>query len=177
MGHHEIIIAGFGGQGIMSAGNMLAYEGMMEDMNVTWYPVYGPEKRGGTAACHVIISDESVGSPILNNATALIVMNSQSLLKFQGCVNAGGTLIVDSSMTEMSADRSDINVFEIPATKIASDMGNLTYANIILLGKLIEKTCVVSKENFEKALKKALPEKYHYLIPEEMKALETGMNY
>lgn len=173
----EIIIAGFGGQGILSAGRLLAYAGMLENKNVSWLPSYGPEMRGGTANCHVIISEEPVGSPILNSATTLIVMNGPSLEKFEGLVEGNGVIITDSTLVENGPKRTDLEVFEIPATKMASDMGNLTYANIILLGKLIEKTGIVSKENFELALKKVLPPKYHYLIPEEMKALEAGINF
>lgn len=177
MAQHEIIIAGFGGQGILSAGRLLAYAGMLENKNVSWLPSYGPEMRGGTANCNVIVSDEPIGSPILNNATALIVMNGPSLEKFENMVEKGGIIISDSVLVEETSSREDVQTFQIPATQIASEMGNLTYANIILLGKLIEKTGVVSKENFEKALKKVLPQKKHYLIPEEMKALETGINY
>lgn len=177
MSQHELIIAGFGGQGILSAGRLLAYAGMLENKNVSWLPSYGPEMRGGTANCHVIVSDELIGSPILNNATALIIMNGPSLEKFENMVTSGGLIIVDSSLVENNPGRSDVEVYKIPATQMASEMGNLTYANIILLGKLIEKTGIVSKENFEEALKKVLPEKYHYLIPEEMKALEMGMKY
>jgi 2-oxoglutarate ferredoxin oxidoreductase subunit gamma len=173
----EIIIAGFGGQGILSAGRLLAYAGMLENKNVSWLPSYGPEMRGGTANCHIIISDEPVGSPILNSATTLIVMNGPSLEKFEGIVEEKGVVITDSTLVENGPKRKDLEVYEIPATKMASDMGNLTYANIILLGKLIEKTGIVTKENFELALKKVLPPKYHYLIPEEMKALEAGMSF
>lgn len=177
MVHQEIIIAGFGGQGILSAGRVLAYAGMIENKNVSWLPSYGPEMRGGTANCCIIISDELVGSPILNNATALIVMNAPSLEKFEDAVFSGGMIILDSSLIDIKSKRTDVDIYEIPATKIASDMGNLTYANIILLGKLIEKTGVISRENFEAALKKVLPKKHHHLIPEEMKALETGAKY
>ncbi|MCX7923354.1 MAG: 2-oxoacid:acceptor oxidoreductase family protein [Clostridia bacterium] len=177
MAQQEIIIAGFGGQGILSAGRLLAYAGMLDNKHVSWLPSYGPEMRGGTANCHVTISDEPVGSPILNSSTALVVMNGPSLDKFESMVVSGGMIITDSSLVERDIKRADIDLFEIPATKIASDMGNLTYANIILLGKLIARTNVVSKENFEEALKKVLPEKKHYMIPEEMKALELGMNY
>lgn len=177
MAQHEIIIAGFGGQGILSAGRLLAYAGMLENKNVSWLPSYGPEMRGGTANCNVIISDEAIGSPILNSATALIVMNGPSLDKFEGAVNKDGVIITDSLLVEKAPTRADVKVYQIPATQIASDMGNLTYANIILLGKLIEVTGVVSKKNFEEALKKVLPQKKHYLIPEEMKALEAGANY
>lgn len=177
MTKQEIIIAGFGGQGILSAGRLLAYAGMLENKNVSWLPSYGPEMRGGTANCHVIISDEPIGSPILNSATTLIVMNGPSLEKFEELVVDGGLIITDSSLVEPGPKRKDVDVYEIPATKIASDMGNLTYANIILLGKLIAKSGVISKENFETALKKILPAKKHHMIPEEMQALETGMNY
>jgi len=176
-GHEEIIIAGFGGQGILSAGRILAYAGMLEGKNVSWLPSYGPEMRGGTANCHVIISDETVGSPILNTATTLIVMNGPSLDKFEKAVVPGGIIIVDSSLVERKPLRDDVDVCQIPATMLASDMGNLTFANIILLGKFIKKTGIVTKENFAVALEHILPEKKHYLIPEEMKALEIGMNY
>ncbi|MFZ5988691.1 MAG: 2-oxoacid:acceptor oxidoreductase family protein [Bacillota bacterium] len=175
--NQEIVIAGFGGQGILSAGRILAYAGMLENKSVSWLPSYGPEMRGGTANCHVIISDEMIGSPILNRATSLIVMNGPSLDKFENMVVSGGLIITDSSLVERTISRKDVDVYSIPATKIAFDMGNPTYANIILLGKLIAATNVVSKENFEEALRKMLPEKKHHLIPEEIKALELGMGY
>lgn len=175
MAQQEIIIAGFGGQGIQSAGMLIAYAGMLENKNVSWLPSYGPEMRGGTSNCHVILSDEPVGSPILNSATALLVMNGPSLDKFEGVVVPGGLIITDSSLVTKNPARTDVEAIGIPATKMASDMGNLTYANIIILGKLLAKTGVVSRESFEKALKKVLPEKKHYMIPEEMKALEMGM--
>ena len=177
MAQQDIIIAGFGGQGIQSAGMLLAYAGMLENKNVSFLPSYGPEMRGGTSNCHVIISDEPVGSPILNSATTLIVMNSPSLDKFENSVVPGGMIITDSSLVNRSPHRSDVEVYEIPASKMASEMGNLTYANIIVLGKLIAKTGVVSMEYFEQALKKVLSEKKHYMIPEEMKALEMGMKF
>lgn len=177
MAQHDIIIAGFGGQGIQSAGMLLAYAGMLENKNVSWLPSYGPEMRGGTSNCHVIVSDEPVGSPILNSCTVLIVMNGPSLEKFESMVVPGGIIIADSALVNRAPEREDTVFISIPATKMASDMGNLTYSNIIILGKLLQKTGVVSVESFEQALKKVLPEKKHYLIPEEMKALETGMNY
>ncbi|MDP4094082.1 MAG: 2-oxoacid:acceptor oxidoreductase family protein [Bacillota bacterium] len=177
MMHQEIIIAGFGGQGILSAGRLLAYAGMLEKKNVSWLPSYGPEIRGGTANCHVIISEDTIGSPILNSATTLIVMNKPSLEKFENLVVSGGIIISDSSLIDKKSERKDITTYEIPATKMASDMGNTTYANIILLGKLIAKTGVISVESFEQGLKKVLPQKYHHMIPEEIKALEMGMNY
>jgi len=177
MSQQEIIIAGFGGQGILSAGRLLAHAGMLEGKNVSWLPSYGPEMRGGTANCHVIISDDPVGSPILNSATTLIVMNGPSLDKFENLVVKDGLIIADSSLVHRKSNRNDVKYIGIPATQIASDMGNSTYAGIILLGKLIGSTGIVSKENFENALKKVLPGKYHHMIPEEMKALEIGANY
>lgn len=177
MAQNDIIFSGFGGQGIQAAGKLIAYAGMLEDKYVSFLPSYGPEMRGGTSNCHVIVSDEPVGSPILNTATALLAMNRPSLDKFENYLVPGGIILVDSSLVNRSPVRTDVKVFEIPATKIASDMGNLAYANIIMLGKLLAETGVVSSEYFEKGLKKVLPEKKHYLIPEEMKALEIGINY
>ncbi|WP_024834066.1 2-oxoacid:acceptor oxidoreductase family protein [Ruminiclostridium josui] len=173
----ELIIAGFGGQGILSAGRLLAYAGMLEGKNVSWLPSYGPEMRGGTANCSVVISDEPVGSPILDTANVLIVMNGPSLEKFEKSVVSGGLIISDSSLVEAKPVRTDIDFVGIPATQMASDMGNLTYANIIILGKLLAKTEIVSKKSFEAALKKVLPPKKHYMIPDEMKALDMGHDY
>ncbi len=177
MSNQEIIIAGFGGQGILSAGKLLAYAGMIENKYVSWLPSYGPEMRGGTANCHVIVSDEPIGSPILNEATTLIVMNGPSLEKFENMIVSGGIIISDSSLVENKTTRKDVKVYEVPATMMASDMGNLTYANIVLLGKLIDVTGIIKKENFEAALMKVLPTKKHYMVPEEMSALEKGINY
>lgn len=175
MAQHDIIIAGFGGQGIQSAGMLIAYAGMIENKNVSWLPSYGPEMRGGTSNCHVIVSDEPVGSPILNSSTVLIVMNGPSLEKFESLVIPGGLIIADSSLVNRSPVRKDVEFISVPATQMASDMGNLTFSNIIILGKVLQKTGVVTVESFEKALKKVLPEKKHYLIPEEMKALDMGI--
>lgn len=173
----ELIIAGFGGQGILSAGKLLAYAGMLEGKYVSWLPSYGPEMRGGTANCSVVISDEPVGSPIIDTANVLIVMNGPSLEKFEKVVVKGGLIISDSSLVEAKPKRTDVSFVGIPSTQIASDMGNLTFANIIILGKLLAKTGIVSKESFEAALKKVLPKKHHHLIPEEMKALDVGHDY
>lgn len=177
MAQHEIIIAGFGGQGILSAGRILAYAGMLEDKHVSWLPSYGPEMRGGTANCCVVISDDLVGSPILNSATAIIAMNGPSLEKFESWVEPQGFILTDSSLVEKTPEREDIKAFCIPATQMASDMGNQTFANIIIMGKLIKETGLISMESFEAALYKVLPEKHHHLIPAEMKALKAGMDY
>jgi 2-oxoglutarate ferredoxin oxidoreductase subunit gamma len=177
MAQTDMIFSGFGGQGIQSAGRLIAYAGMLEDKHVSFLPSYGPEMRGGTSNCHVIVSDEPVGSPILNSATVVMAMNRPSMDKFESYLESGGILLIDSSLINREPVRKDIKVFAIPATQIASDMGNLAFANIVMLGKLIKETGVVSTENFERALKKVLPERKHYLIPDEMKALKTGMDY
>lgn len=177
MSLHEIIIAGFGGQGILSAGRLLAYAGMVEDMEVSFLPSYGPEMRGGTANCMVVISENAIASPVLNACSALIVMNNPSLEKFENWVKPGGIIITDSSMVQTKTKRSDINVFEIPATQLANEFGNKAYSNIYLIGKLIKETKTVKPENFEKALYGVLSKKKHYMIPEEMEVLKIGMEY
>ncbi len=177
MAEYEIILAGFGGQGILSAGRLLAYAGMLEGKQVSWLPSYGPEMRGGTANCHVIISDAPVGSPVLSKANVLIIMNGPSLDKFEGLIENGGIIITDSSLVARSpkvAEGMNVRVFEVPATQMASDMGNTTYANIILLGRLTGATGLIRKASFEKALYSVLPEKYHFMIPDEIKAFDAG---
>ena len=173
----EIILAGFGGQGILSMGKFIAMSGLEENKNVSWLPSYGPEMRGGTANCNVIVAEEEVGSPIINKATAIIVMNQPSLEKFEDYLLPGGVAILDSSLVPVMPKRTDVSVYAIPATEMAYEMGNATFAGVILLGKLIEVTGVVSKESFEKALYKILPPKRHGMIPDEMKALEAGAKY
>ncbi|MDF2522341.1 MAG: porC2 [Clostridia bacterium] len=174
---HEIIIAGFGGQGILSAGRLLAYAGMVDDMEVSFLPSYGPEMRGGTANCMVEISSEPIASPVLNNCSALIVMNNPSLEKFESWVKPGGVLITDSTLVQKKVKRTDIKVIEVPATHLANEAGNKTYSNIILLGKLIKETGCVKVECFEKALYSVLSKKKHYMIPEEMEILKVGMEF
>lgn len=177
MSLNEIIIAGFGGQGILSAGRLLAYAGMLEDMEVSFLPSYGPEMRGGTANCMVVISEQAIASPVLNSCNSLIVMNNPSLEKFESWVKPGGIIITDSSMVHTKVKRSDIRVFEIPATQLANEFGNKTYSNVYLLGKLIKETGCVKPESFEKALYGILSNKRHYMIPEEMEVLKVGMGY
>lgn len=174
---HEIIIAGFGGQGILSAGKLLAYAGMLDNMEVSFLPSYGPEMRGGTANCMVEISEEAIASPVLNNCSALIVMNNPSLEKFESWIKPGGVLIVDSTMVQQRTKRTDVRLFEIPATQLANEVGNKTYSNIYLLGKLLKETSCINIESFEKALYSVLSKKKHYMIPEEMAILKAGMEY
>ncbi len=173
----EVIIARFGGQGILSMGRLIAYAGLLEDKNVSWLPSYGPEMRGGTANCGVVVSDELVSSPILNSCNALIVMNGPSLDKFESYVVPGGVIIADSSLVNRELHRTDITLIKIPATVLANEAGNKTYAGILLLGALIGQTQIVSESSFEQALKGVLPKKKHFMIPEEMEMLKKGMNY
>lgn len=180
MRYQGIIIAGFGGQGILSIGRILAQAGLDEGMNVTWLPSYGPEIRGGTAYCHVILSDNPIGSPLLNRATALIAMNKPSLVKYHGLVEDGGIIIVDGSLIDDVPEGVEIgsrSFFSIPATKVALDNGNSTFANVILAGKLLRQTSILSVEGFEKALLKILSKRYQELIPKEIEMLQYGMDY
>ena len=172
-----IIISGFGGQGILSMGRLLATAGLHEGLNVSWLPSYGPEMRGGTANCHVIISREEVASPIISKPSALIVMNQPSLEKFEDLVQVNGMIIRDKSLVPEPPKRKDIRCFSLPAIEKAQEMGNNTFGGIVLLGKFIEECGIIKKESFEGALRTVLREGLHYLIPEEMKALEFGMSY
>jgi len=180
MRYQGIIIAGFGGQGILSIGRVLAQAGMDEGMHVTWLPSYGPEIRGGTAYCHVILSDSPIGSPLLNSATTLIAMNKPSLEKYYGLVQDGGLVIADGSIIDKppeGLDRSRLRYYSLPATKVALDSGNSAFANIILTGKLLAKTSILSAGSVEAALYKALSARYRHMIPKEMELLQFGMDY
>lgn len=174
---NQIILAGFGGQGILSMGHFIAHAGLLDGKNVSWLPSYGPEKRGGTANCHVIVGDEEVGSPIISSASVLIAMNGPSLEKFESLVEPGGIIITDKSLVPIKPTRSDVKLYEIPATEMAYELGNATYAGVIILGKLIALTNVVTTQNFEVALRSILKPSKHFMIPEEMKALEQGVQY
>jgi len=173
--YQGIIIAGFGGQGILSVGRVIAEAGVIDGMEVSWLPSYGPEMRGGTAYVHVILSDGKIGSPLLNYATTLIAMNKPSFEKYHGLVEDGGLVIVDGSLVDGKLPDDRRAFYSIPATKIASDKDNLAYANIILAGKMIAVTKIINAESFEKALYKVLPVKYQHMIPEEMEMLRLGM--
>jgi len=170
----QIILAGFGGQGVMSMGQLLAYAGMLEGKNVSWLPSYGPEMRGGTANCNVIITEESVGSPIVTEATAVIAMNRPSLDKFEKSVLAGGLLLINSSLIDKKSEREDIDVYYIPANDIANEIGNSRVANMVLLGAYLEKTGIVKTQSVIESLKKVLGESKLHLIPVNEEALERG---
>lgn len=171
----EIIISGFGGQGVLSMGKILAYSGLMEDKEVTWMPAYGPEQRGGTANVTVIVSDKRISSPILSRYDVAIVLNQPSLEKFEPKVKPGGILIYDGHGIINPPTRKDINVYRIDAMDKAADMKNAKVFNMIVLGGLLKVCPVVSTEGLHSALFKSLPERHHGLIPLNMQAVEEGM--
>lgn len=171
---HEIIIAGFGGQGVMSMGQLLSYSGMIEGKYVSWLPSYGPEQRGGTANASVVISDEPVGSPVISYPTAAIVLNKPSFDKFEPLVLPGGVLIVNTSLIEVKSKRTDITIIEVPASEIANELGEPRIANSVILGAYIEYSKAVSQDSIIESLKKVLPERRHNMIPVNKKALEKG---
>ena len=171
----EILISGFGGQGVLSMGKILAYSGLMEDKEVTWMPAYGPEQRGGTANVTVIVSDKRISSPILSRYDVAIVLNQPSLEKFEPKVKPGGILIYDGYGIINPPTRKDINVYRIDAMDKAADMKNAKVFNMIVLGGLLKVCPVVSTEGLHSALFKSLPERHHGLIPLNMQAVEEGM--
>ena len=170
----EIIIAGFGGQGVLSMGKILAYSGLMEEKEVTWMPAYGPEQRGGTANVTVIVSDERISSPILSSYDIAIVLNQPSLDKFEPKVKKGGILIYDGFGVINPPTREDIQVYRIDATDKAAELKNSKVFNMIVLGALLQVCPVVSDKGVEKALFKTLPERHHGLIPLNMEAIKAG---
>ena len=170
----EIIISGFGGQGVLSMGKILAYSGLMDDKEVTWMPAYGPEQRGGTANVTVIVSDERISSPILSKYDIAVVLNQPSLEKFEPKIKPGGILIYDGFGIINPPTRKDITVYRIDAMDKAAEMKNGKVFNMIVLGGLLKIAPVVSTNGVEKALKKTLPERHHSLIPLNMLAIEEG---
>ena len=170
----EILISGFGGQGVLSMGKILAYSGLMDNKEVTWMPAYGPEQRGGTANVTVIVSDEKISSPILSKFDIAIVLNQPSLEKFEPKLKPGGILIYDSFGIINPPTRSDITVYRIDAMDKAAEMKNGKVFNMIVLGGLLKVAPVVSTSGVEKALFKTLPERHHGLIPLNMQAMEEG---
>lgn len=170
----EIIIAGFGGQGVLSMGKILAYSGLMEDKEVTWMPAYGPEQRGGTANVTVIVSDERISSPILSSYDIAIVLNQPSLDKFEPKVKKGGILIYDGFGVINPPTREDIQVYRVDAMDKAAELKNSKVFNMIVLGALLQVCPVVSDKGVEKALFKTLPERHHGLIPLNMEAIKAG---
>ena len=173
----QILIAGFGGQGILFSGKFLAYKGLVEELQVSWLPSYGPEMRGGTANCNVILSDTPVGSPIITNPDVLIAMNGPSLQKYVDSVVKGGQIYVDSSLIDVKVERDDVEVFYIPATQMAKDEGIGTLANMIIVGHLLENHPELSFEGTDAVVDSLVPPKKAALKELNMKALNLGKNY
>jgi len=173
----EIICAGFGGQGVLLMGQIVAYAGMIEGKNVSWLPSYGPEMRGGTANCCVIVSDDPVGSPVVTEADAVIVMNKPSLDKYESALKPGGRLFINSSLIDKKATRSDVTVHYVPANEIAAEVGNSHVANIVMLGAFIASSGIVSKESIIKAVEYVLGKKKAHLIPVNEKAFDEGAKH
>ncbi len=171
----NILLAGFGGQGILFAGKVMAYAGMMEGKEISWLPSYGPEMRGGTANCSVCISDDKIGSPLVTNPDVLIAMNLPSLEKFENEVVPGGIIIVDSSIIHKKVERSDIKVIYLDATSVAEENGLKGSANMVLLGRMFKETSFCSYENLEAGLRKSVPAKKANLVDGNLKAIALGM--
>ena len=172
--NQQIIIAGFGGQGVLFTGKFMAYAGLYQGFEVSWLPSYGPEMRGGTANCNVVISDQPVGSPIVIKATSLIEMDGPSLEKFEDSVPPGGKIFVDSTLISEKVKRSDVEAFYLPATQMANDNGMKGLSNMIMLGKFIKETGICDEGLIEKTLKKVVPPKKAELIEKNMQAIQMG---
>ena len=172
----EIVIAGCGGQGVLSMGKILAYAALMDDLEVTWMPSYGPEQRGGTANVTVIISDKEISSPVLNSYDTAVVLNQQSLDKFEKSIKSGGTLIYDSYGIHRAPTRTDIKIYRVDAMEAAFEMESAKSYNMVVLGSLLKIKPIVPVESVIKGLKKTLPERHHHLIPMNEAAINRGMD-
>jgi 2-oxoglutarate ferredoxin oxidoreductase subunit gamma len=170
----EIIISGFGGQGTLFAGQLLAYAAMDSGYHVTWIPSYGPEMRGGKARCTVVVSDEAIGSPLVRRPGAAVVLNIPSMEAFEPAVKSSGVLVVNSSLVPQKSERTDLDVFYVPASDMATELGNVRIANVICLGALVQATGVVSLEAIEQALDDHLPERHRKLLGLNKEALRMG---
>jgi len=170
----QIILAGFGGQGILFAGKLIAYAGMLKGKEVSWLPSYGPEMRGGTANCHVIISDEKIASPIVQKPDVLIALNGPSLEKFENAVVPGGVILYDSSLISKKIERTDIKAFAIPATQMAVDMQASTLANMVMLGKLAKERSTLELNDIKTAMKKSVSARKASLLEINNKVLDSG---
>ena len=177
MADHQIVIAGFGGQGLLFAGKVLAHAGLIEGRELSWLPSYGPEMRGGTANCNVILSDTPVGSPIVQHPNVLIVMNTPSLDKYEPMVVPGGKIFVDSTLITRKVERDDVEVFYIPATQMATDMGYHGLANMILLGAVLRETNCVADATLDDALRHVIPARKANLFDANKACIEAGKAY
>jgi len=173
----EILIAGFGGQGVLFAGQLLAYAGMDEGKEVTWIPSYGPEMRGGTANCTVVIADEEIGSPLVRHPQAVVAMNRPSLDKYEMVIQPGGLLVINASMVDREVEREDVRVVALPGNEIAEELGDRRMTNMVLLGGLLANLPVLSLEALERALRAHLPVRHHRLLPLNVQALQRGAQF
>jgi 2-oxoglutarate ferredoxin oxidoreductase subunit gamma len=170
----EIIVSGFGGQGTLFAGQLLAYAAMDSGYHVTWIPSYGPEMRGGKARCTIVVSDEEIGSPLVRRPSAAIVLNIPSMKAFEPAVKPGGVLVVNRSLVPQKSKRDDIHVIYVPAADIATELGNIRMANVVCLAALVKATGVVTLEMVKQALDDHLPERYHKLLRLNKEAMDKG---
>ncbi len=177
MRHEETIFSGFGGQGALFAGQLLSYAGIAEGLHVTWIPSYGPEMRGGTANCTVILSDEEIGAPIIRNPTSAVVLNLPSMEKYEPLVKSGGLLVVNASLVNITSERDDIRVIYIPASDIATELGNPRMANLVLLGALVEATGIVKMETVKAQLEAHISERHRKWLEPNKQALDRGAAY
>lgn len=175
MAAHEIILAGFGGQGVLTAGQLLAHAGLAEQQHVSWYPAYGPEQRGGTANCSVVLSDRPISSPVVSEPTAVVALNQPSADRFEPALRPGGVLVVNTSLARRTAPRRDLVVVEIRATEIAVELGDIRATNLVALGALLGVTQCVRPESVIQALKKLLGPERASLIPLNEAALQRGL--
>ena len=173
----QFLFSGFGGQGILFAGKFLAYKGLMDEKQVSWLPSYGPEMRGGTASCGVILSDEPVGSPIVARPDVLVAMNLPSLDKYESAVVPGGMIFADSTLIERKVQRDDVKVFYVPATKLANDNGTPTLANMVLMGKILKELGDFGEDSLRAALGKVISAERADMLEVNLHAMQIGADY
>jgi 2-oxoglutarate ferredoxin oxidoreductase subunit gamma len=172
--YQDVVIAGFGGQGVLLAGKLLAYAGMLEGRHVTWFPSYGAEIRGGTANCTVIIASEEIGSPVVRNPSSMLIFNEASFKKFEKTIKRNGQLFVNTSLVHEAPTREDLTRIEVKANDIAEQLGDIRVSNMVMLGAFLKKTGVVALESVLAALREVLPQRRHSLMPLNENALKRG---
>ncbi len=175
--HEEVIVSGFGGQGALFAGQLLTYTGMDEGWHVTWIPSYGPEMRGGTANCTIILSGDDIGSPIIREPTICIVMNPPSMDKYEPLIRPGGLLVVNSTLVRTKSERDDIEVVYIPANELAAEMGNVKMANVVLLGAMLGTREILPIESIKRTFDEHIPQRRKHIIEPNKRALDRGVEY
>jgi len=173
----EVVISGFGGQGALFAGQVLAHAALHQGMEVSWLPSYGPEMRGGTAHCIVILSPEPIASPIVRNPQAAVVMNNPSMIRYQPRVRPGGLLVVNASLVTEPAARADVRVLQVPASEIADEMGEPRLLNVVLLGALLAALPIVNRDSISSALQAHLPERHRHLWEKNLQAFDRGASF